>query len=181
MKNFGKVCISLCRIYYLEEVIRLELENDIKVTIEKCIASLEDNHKLMNTFRRSYDDVISRQCKMMVELGTHLNPIIIFLKERNYKFYNSELDYYSLDGPVIGLSGDVLYTYTGNGYLVDYYNIYTKETKAVSVDKFLREHSFKTAINSLLTVLNIQNDVIKEYQSLIDDAESELIEFSNQL
>jgi hypothetical protein len=86
-----------------------------------------------------------------------------------------------LKEPVIAFDMDTIFSFDGNTNFVNSYNIFSNESKLVSLDHFLSTYSFKEAMEGLLSVILLQTNIKREFQRLIDQAESELSEISNEL
>jgi hypothetical protein len=148
--------------------------SNVDQIIAKSIETLEENERVLQSYKASYQSVISEQQKLFLELADKINPIIEYLKEQGYHFYNSEFDFRASNGPVIGKDNKFAYIYEGRGHLVTKYDYYNNESKVIVLDNFLSSNSFKLAMEALLSVTNIQSKIIKEFQDEIDKAETEL-------
>jgi hypothetical protein len=148
--------------------------SNIDPIITNSIASLEVNENLIQTYRTSFDSLISEQVKLFLELAMKVMPVIDHLKEKGHNFYNEEFDFSALNGPVIGRDDNFAYIYEGRGYLVTKYNYYNKESKPILLENFFASNSFKSAMDALLSVTKIQNRLIKQLQEEIDKKETEL-------
>jgi hypothetical protein len=151
--------------YYIEQAVNDSLE------------SLDDNDSRIDQYRDKMNEIYTQQEQKFLELADKLYPIITHLKKQKYPFYNEEFDATSFRGPVIGRKNNTLFIYEGEGRTVTVGEANGKEVEQTTLQIFLREHSFKSAMEGLLKVTNTQNHILNKIQKKIDDMQEELTKY----
>lgn len=142
--------------------------------ISESIAELEDKDKKIEELRSVFRDKLKEQEKEFFDLGEKVYPIIKFMKDKNYYFFNERLDCNSSRGPVVGRNNNILYIYEGGRYLIYKYDLYSEEGIEIPFNKFILENSFDDAIDGLLSLLRLQDHILNKYTGNIDKIDNEL-------
>ncbi|MGE7596508.1 hypothetical protein ACQKMY_25855 [Peribacillus frigoritolerans] len=152
--------------------------NEVEEVINQFIEKLEENERIIKVRQKQLNNLIQNQEEKFLKVAEKIKPIIYHIKSQGYAFKNTHFNCQSYEGPIVGYQDSQVFIYVGGRYLQKR-TLTDEEAGLVPLDHFLSENSFKYAMEGLLETVQIQDNMIREYQKDIDNGEAELSEFKH--
>lgn len=153
----------------------------LNIAVDELLSEMDKEFNVIKTYGETVNKLLEQQENKVRETVTTLLPVIRKIQSNMFYFFSQDQKYRTRKGPILKYDGseNSLYIISVEHEGPIIWNLNTDKEAIISYDKLLKEVEFTTVMEALLSVLSFTSSLHKQYQSIIDKLETELVGYQN--
>lgn len=135
--------------------------------VQDFIIQYETDREKVSSLVKNLDELIKKQEDKVRKTAITLLPAMELISNKGYRFRGTDSKYFSGRGPVLKHDSkeNKLYVFSVKDKCPHIVDLYNGESSRITYRKLLENANFETVMDSLLLVLNFNDQIVDEYAS----------------